>query len=287
MSLPLIIVHGGAGNWKDEKIPIGLEYVEKAAKVGFSVLLTGGSALDAAEACTQFMESCGELNAGKGAYPNSDGIRELDAMIVDGKNLDFGSVAGITDIENPICVARYIMEKTNYKFFVGSNAKRIYDEMIKSGYREEIDTGVIRPKSIFPDGDTVGCLVVDTKGNIAATSSTGGIKEKKPGRVGDSPVLGSGAYANEIAGASATGWGEHIMRVVLSRMVTLNVEQGMNPMEAAKQGIKMFQEKTNSEAGIIVVDKNGNAGYATNAKAMPVIIIQNNINNITSDTCQV
>ena len=286
MSLPLIIVHGGAGKWKDERIPIGLENVEKAAKAGFSVLSSGMSALDAAEACTQFMESCGELNAGRGAYPNSDGVRELDAMIVDGKNLDFGSVAGITDIENPICVARYIMEKTKYKFFAGQNAKRIYDEMIESGYREESNLGVVKPKLQSPDGDTVGCIVVDEAGNIAATSSTGGIKEKKPGRVGDSPVLGSGAYANEIAGATATGWGEHIMRVVLSRMVVLDVERGKTPMEAAQSGMKMFAEKTGSEAGIIVVDKEGNVGYATNAKAMPVAIIQNSIEEMKSLICQ-
>ena len=286
MSLPLIIVHGGAGKWKDERIPIGLENVEKAAKAGFSVLSSGMSALDAAEACTQFMESCGELNAGRGAYPNSDGIRELDAMIVDGRNLDFGSVAGITDIENPICVARYIMEKTKYKFFAGQNAKRIYDEMIESGYREEKNPGVVKPKLQSLDGDTVGCIVVDEAGNIATTSSTGGIKKKTPGRVGDSPVFGAGAYANQIAGASATGWGEHIMRVVLSRMVVLDVEQGKIPMEAAKNGMKMFAEKTGSEAGIIVVDKEGNVGYATNAKAMPVAIIQNNLNKMTSTICE-
>ncbi|TFG29140.1 hypothetical protein EU527_16350 [Candidatus Thorarchaeota archaeon] len=286
IKLPLIIVHGGAGDWKDERIPIGLEYVNRAAKVGFLTLLAGGSALDAAEACTLFMESCGELNAGKGARPNADGIVELDAMIVDGKNLDFGSVAGVTDIINPISLARYVMEKTKHKFFVGPNAKRIYDEMIEVGYRKEIDQGVISRQYDIPDVDTVGCIVVDSFGDIVATSSTGGISKKTPGRVGDSPVMGSGAYANQIGGASATGWGEHIMRVVLSRMVVLHVEEGDSPMNAANKGMKMFAEKTNSEAGIIAADQVGNVGYATNAKAMPVTIIQGNIDNITTTVCE-
>lgn len=273
MTLPMIIVHGGAGDWKDERIPVGMEYVEKAAEVGYEVLSNGGSVLDAAEACTLFMESCGELNCGKGAYPNADGVIELDAMIIDGKNLDFGSVAAMKGTENPISLARYIMEKTKYKFFADISAKRIYDEMIECGYRKENAPGIIKPAHT-PGSDTVGCIAVDAEGNIAATSSTGGIKEKKAGRIGDSPVMGSGAYANDVCGASATGWGEHIMRVVLSRMTVLYVEEGADPMTAAQKGIDMFEEKTGSEAGIIVADKNGNIGFATNAKAMPVAVIQ-------------
>ncbi|MFW9912938.1 MAG: isoaspartyl peptidase/L-asparaginase, partial [Candidatus Thorarchaeota archaeon] len=108
----MIIVHGGAGDWKDERIPIGMQYVERAATVGFKVFEKGGTALDAAEACTAFMESCGQLNAGQGARPNLDGVKELDAMIVDGTNLTFGSVAAVTDIQNPVSLARYILEKT-------------------------------------------------------------------------------------------------------------------------------------------------------------------------------
>jgi beta-aspartyl-peptidase (threonine type) len=282
MKLPMIIVHGGAGSWKDERIPVGIENVEKAANVGFKVLTRGGSVLDAAEACTLFMESSGSLNAGKGATVNQDGLRELDAMIVDGRNLQFGSVGAIIGILNPISLARYIMEKTDHNFFAGENAKRIYDKMIEEGYRQEVESGVVEMPKISPDGDTVGCLVVDTDGNIAATSSTGGIHKKLPGRVGDSPIMGAGAYANDVCGASATGWGEHIMRVLLCRMTTLYVEQGLDVMSAAKKGMNMFVEKTKSEAGIIVVDKEGNYGYSTNAKAMPIAVIQGKISNLQS-----
>jgi beta-aspartyl-peptidase (threonine type) len=128
--------------------------------------------------------------------------------------------------------------------------------------------------------------VVDSDGNIAATSSTGGISKKQPGRVGDSPVMGADAYANEICGASATGWGEHIMRVVLSRMTVLYVEEGFDVTVAADKGIKMFEEKTGSKAGIIVVDRFGNYGYSHNAKAMPLAVISRELNNMTSHACR-
>ncbi|MFW9845622.1 MAG: isoaspartyl peptidase/L-asparaginase, partial [Candidatus Thorarchaeota archaeon] len=190
----MIVVHGGAGNWKDERIPVGIEYVIKAANVGFRVLENGGSALDSAEACTMFMESCGKLNAGLGARANLDGVRELDAMIVDGSTLTFGSVAAVLNVQNPISLARYIMEKTDFAFFAGSNAERLYERMIMEGYRAETEPGVV--ESPFDSGaaDTVGCIAVDSEGRIAATSSTGGIPKKLPGRVGDSPVMGAGAF---------------------------------------------------------------------------------------------
>jgi len=285
MQLPMIIVHGGAGAWKDERIPVGVKHVGKAAEVGFDVLLKHGSALDAAEACTIYMESCGFLNAGKGARPNLEGILELDAMIVDGKNLDFGSVAAVTGIQNPVSLARYIMEKTDFKFFAGDNAKKIYQKMIEEGYRRELESGIIDLDSSSPTGDTVGCIVVDKDGNIAATSSTGGIPNKAPGRVGDSPVMGAGAFANDVCGASATGYGEHIMRVVLSRMAVLYVEEGLDVMSAARKAMDMFERKTGSEAGIIVADKNGEYGYSTNAKAMPMAVVRKDIDHLELRVC--
>ncbi|MFX1262075.1 MAG: isoaspartyl peptidase/L-asparaginase family protein [Promethearchaeota archaeon] len=280
----MIIVHGGAGDWKDERIPIGMEYVERAATVGFRVFEKGGTAIDAAEACTVFMESCGQLNAGQGARANLDGVKELDAMIVDGPNLAFGSVAAVTNIQNPVSLARYIMEKTDYAFFAGSNANRIYKQMISEGYREEREPGVISPIFEIEGADTVGCVAVDSNGNIAATSSTGGISNKLPGRVGDSPVMGAGAYANEICGATATGWGEHIMRVTLTRMAVLYVEQGLDIQSAADKAMNLFEIKTGSEAGLVMADRNGNWSRATNAKAMPTAVVLESQDNISSFT---
>ncbi len=278
----MIIVHGGAGNWKDERIPIGLEYVEKSARAGFGVFERGGSALDAAETSTVFMESCGQLNAGLGARANLDDVRELDAMIVDGSTLSFGSVAAVCDIQNPVSLARYIMEKTDYAFFAGSNANRIYKQMISERYREERDPGVIITPFEITGADTVGCIAVDSKGNIAATSSTGGISKKLPGRVGDSPVMGAGAFANEVCGATATGWGEHIMRVTLTRMAVLYVEQGLDLHKAAEKAMELFESKTGSEAGLVMADRNGNWSKATNAKAMPTTVVAEHLENIKS-----
>ncbi|MHA2140005.1 MAG: isoaspartyl peptidase/L-asparaginase [Candidatus Thorarchaeota archaeon] len=278
----MIIVHGGAGNWKDERIPIGMDHVEKAARVGFSVFEKRGSALDAVEACTVFMESCGELNAGIGARENLDGVRELDAMIVDGSTLSFGSVAAVCDIQNPVSLARYIMEKTDYAFFAGGNANRIYEMMISEGYRVEKNPGEVKTPYKVDGADTVGCIAVDSDGKIAATSSTGGISKKLPGRVGDSPVMGAGAFANEICGATATGWGEHIMRVTLTRIAVLYVEQGLGIQVAADKAMDVFENKTGSEAGLVMADKEGNWSKATNAKAMPTTVIAGHLENIKS-----
>lgn len=282
LELPLIIAHGGAGAWQDERIPIGIEEVRTAAIKGFRVLGSGGSALDAAEICTLTMESCGKLNAGNGAAENSDGERELDAMIVDGSSLSFGSVAAVTGIQNPISLARYIMEKTNYSFFAGQKALRVYDDMIAEEYRKESKNGAIKIEDSVDGGDTVGCVAVDTDGMIATTSSTGGIRKKQPGRVGDSPIMGAGAFANDICGASATGYGEHIMRVTMSRMAVLYVEQGESPQTAAEKAIQLLVDKTGSEAGIILADRNGNWGRATNAKAMPFTVISGTLDSIQS-----
>ncbi|MFW9860819.1 MAG: isoaspartyl peptidase/L-asparaginase [Candidatus Thorarchaeota archaeon] len=282
MKLPMIIVHSGAGDWKDERIPVGIEYVEKAAQVGFAAFEKGGTALDAAEACTVFMENCGQLNAGLGARANLDGVRELDAMIIDGSTLTFGSVAAVCDIQNPVSLARYIMEKTDYAFFAGHNANRVYNQMISEGYRDEKEPGVVLPLFEGDGADTVGCVAVDSNGNIAVTSSTGGISKKLPGRVGDSPVIGAGAYANEICGATATGWGEHIMRVTLTRMAVLYVEQDFDIQSAADKAMNLFETRTGSEAGLVMADRNGNWSRATNAKAMPTAVVAENLGNTKS-----
>ncbi|MHA2426067.1 MAG: isoaspartyl peptidase/L-asparaginase [Candidatus Thorarchaeota archaeon] len=282
MGLPLIVVHGGAGTWKDERIPIGIEHVEKAAVIGFQSLLSGGTVLDAAEMCTLYMESCGQLNAGCGATKNEQDERELDAMICDGTTLQFGSVASVRNIQNPISLARYVMEKSPYSIIAGEGAERIYSKMIEEGYREEIEYGIVKAPVVPDATDTVGCVVLDEKGRMAATSSTGGIKKKALGRVGDSPVFGAGAYANDIGVASATGYGEHIMRVLMSREVVRMIENGEDVQISADLVMEQFIKKTSSEAGLIVADAKGNWGKSTNAKAMPVAVIDTQIDSLKS-----
>jgi beta-aspartyl-peptidase (threonine type) len=285
MTLPIIIVHGGAGNWPDKRIPVGLEWVEKAAIAGFKVMENGGSALDAAEACTLVMESCGNLNAGVGARVNEEGVKELDAMIIDGSALMFGSVMAVTGVDHPISLARYVMEKTRHVAFAGEGAKKVYVKMLEEGYRSEVQQRFTTHPLDMSGFDTVGCVTLDLDGRIAATSSTGGTGEKMAGRVGDSPIFGAGAYANELCGATATGWGEHIIRVLLCRTVALYIEQGIDVQTATEKAMNVFASKTGSKAGVIALDKEGHYGFSTNTKAMPTVVISGNLNMLTKSTC--
>ena len=272
--LPVIVVHGGAGDWKDDRIPIGLEHVTRAAKIGFRILESGGRALDAAEACTVYMEGCGKLNAGTGATRNLDNELELDAMIVDGSKLLSGAIMGAKGIMHPVSLARYAMERTNHTQFAGDGVQKLYRAMIAEGYRKEQSQGVTSTPFGIGSNDTVGCVAIDNRGSIACTSSTGGIHKKMSGRVGDSCIFGAGAYANKTAGATATGFGEHIIRVLLSRMVVMYIEQGLTPQEATSKGIDLLKRETGSEAGIVAADRNGEFGAYTNSKAMPMAVIQ-------------
>ncbi|MEM2142856.1 MAG: isoaspartyl peptidase/L-asparaginase [Candidatus Thorarchaeota archaeon] len=279
MNRPMIIVHGGAGNWKEERLPAAIEHVTRAATIGMGLLSRGLHALDAAEAATAYMEGCGALNAGVGAVKNTDGQTELDAMIVDGVALRSGAVMAVTGIRHPISLARYVMERTPHSQFAGEGARRLYQTMVSEGYRKEVEPGVTAlpsELSVGPCGvtDTVGCVVVDTEGRIACTSSTGGISGKMVGRVGDSPVFGAGAYADEYAGASATGQGEHIIRVLLTHTVVSLMRQGQDPWRATREGMRLLESKTGGMAGVIAADRDGEFGLYTNARAMPTVLIR-------------
>ena len=269
----MIIVHGGAGDWKQDKLAAALPEVEKAATIGFQILRNGGSCLDAAEACTLHMEECGKLNAGVGARSNLDGVQELDAMIVDGVNLKSGSVMAVTGVRHPISLARFAMEKTPHSQFAGEGVKKLYERMLAEGYRKETSPGVTSSPFHSQGGDTVGCVAVDMHAHIAATSSTGGIPDKMAGRVGDSPIFGAGAYADDTCGATATGWGEHIIRVLLCKTVVSYVDDGLDPQAAASRGIDLLKSKTGSQAGVVVADSAGRYGLAMNTKAMPTVVI--------------
>ena len=152
--------------------------------------------------------------------------------------------------------------------------------LLSEGYRREISPGVTASSFDTQAGDTVGCVTIDLNGHIAATSSTGGIPDKMAGRVGDSPIFGAGAYADDICGATATGWGEHIIRVLLCRTVVSYVEDGADPQAAAERGIGLLQSKTGSQAGVVVADRDGRFGLAMNTRAMPTVVIVGNVNSI-------
>jgi beta-aspartyl-peptidase (threonine type) len=286
MSLPALVVHGGAGDIPSQEHPEYIAGCRTAFEAGWTLLEQGASALDAVEAAVRSMEDNPIFDAGVGSVLNSVGEIELDAIIMDGATLGLGAVAAVRGIANPVTLARRIMENTSHSVLVGSGARR-YAEQIGLRLCSQAELTVPREVTRYrehqqaaeaqKDGqaqaifDTVGAVAVDRAGNVAAATSTGGIAFKLPGRVGDSPLVGSGAYADNWSGAaSATGYGELIMRVVLSKAATDFLAVGLTAQAAAERAIQVLHERVGGEGGIIVVDRNGGVGFAHNTPHMAV-----------------
>jgi beta-aspartyl-peptidase (threonine type) len=274
LPLPVIVVHGGATKFREEHIPAIIHAVENAAENGMRLLESGASAVAAAEAAIWTLEETDLFTAGRGARPNRDGYVELNAMIMDGNKLECGAVIAVQDIVHPISLARYVLEKTPIYQVTGDGAKKLYEEMVEIGYRHEDAPGETRntPMGNGEGHDTVGCVVVDSHGRIASASSTSGWPGQFPGRVGDSPIIGAGVYANEMAAASCTGKGEQILRIVMARMAVLYAEEGLDVQEASAKAMRLIKEKTSGEAGLIMVDKDGNVGLGFDTLHMPVAV---------------
>jgi beta-aspartyl-peptidase (threonine type) len=285
-----IIVHGGAGSWNldSPRVTEAQQACTEAAATGQSILLAGGSALDAVEAAVRILEDCPILDAGRGSYLNADGEVEMDALIMDGRTLQLGAVAAVQRVRNPISLARHIMEGSDHNFFVGKGAEEYADSinfprcsvdelLVKEELEKlhELEAQMDgRPTSLLtnagPLGDTVGAVALDQHGNLAVATSTGGTRNKLPGRVGDSPLVGSGGYAdNWKAAASATGHGEDLMRIVISKQVCDFVAQGLSAQSACEAAIRLLEERTNGEGGLIAIDARGRIGFAYNTAAMP------------------
>lgn len=276
-----IIVHGGAGNWSiaTGRREEALRACAEAAERGRAILLEGGSALDAVEAAVNILEDCPALDAGRGSYPNSEGNVEMDALIMDGRDLNMGAIAAIQRVRHPISLARRVMVESGHNFLVGAGADAFADsigfprcdvaELLVTGggddqrrHEEKVPTSTL--------GDTVGAVAIDSRGDLAAATSTGGTANKLPGRVGDSPLVGSGAYAdNWTAGVSATGYGEALMRVVISKRVCDFVGTGLSAWSACESALRVLEERTGGEGGLIAVDARGHVGWAYNTQAMP------------------
>jgi len=236
---PAIIVHGGAWDIPPDLLEPSVLGVERAAREGFKLLQEGYSALDAVEQAVAIMEDDPTFDAGVGSVLNLEGYVELDAIIVDGASLRFGSVAAVRRIRNPVSLARAVMEEMKEMMFVSEGAERVAlelgfelidpEELIVEREREAWKRRISRARG------TVGAVALDTNGRIAAATSTGGVPLKRPGRVGDTPLIGCGAYANELGGASSTGQGEPIMRVMLSKLAVDFLARGLHPTEAAQR----------------------------------------------------
>jgi len=282
---PSIIVHGGAGEWEPELLEPGRLGVYRAAQAGWAILEAGGSAVDAVEAAVVVMEDDDAFDAGRGSFLNADGQVELDAGFMDGGNLLVGAVAGVQFVQNPIRLARAVMEQCEHVLLVAGGAQRFAAKM---GFRpcELTDLAVPReferwqkhlrersgsgPRRRRKIGDTVGCVAMDRNGHVAAGTSTGGTANKMPGRVGDVPMVGCGFYADDrLGGASSTGWGEAIAKVLLARLVLDYLKQLGDPQEAAQVAIRELQDRVAGDGGIILLAPDGRPGWHRNTPYMP------------------
>lgn len=266
MPAPALIVHGGAWDIPDRLAQPCRAGCRAALDLGWAVLQAGGSSLDAVCAAVRALEDDPTFNAGTGSSVNTDGVVETDASVMVSEGLRAGAVGALFDIRNPVDVARAVMEQTPHVLLVGAGALRF---ALDHGF-ERLPPGVLaRPRAdaasrtgAQPAGDTVGAVAVDAHGRIAAATSTGGTPAKLPGRVGDSPLIGAGTYVSPAGGASATGWGEVIIRSAMSLRAVDALADGATAQEAAQVAVDRAAALKEQGAGVIVVDRQGGVGRA-------------------------
>jgi beta-aspartyl-peptidase (threonine type) len=267
---PSIIVHGGAGPIRDDSLSARLEGCKAATLTGWKILDHGGSATDAAETAVVVLEDNPLFNAGTGSTLNRLGEVEMDAAIMEGQSCRAGSVAAVSRIKNPIKLARRIMEDGRHVMLAGEGALLFARQI---GFPECPSESLVvdhRRKSWQDKHGTVGCVAVDSHGQLAVATSTGGIFDKLPGRVGDSPLIGCGTYADGYGAASCTGDGEAIIRVVLAKSAVDLLKAGADPQTAVEEAVALLAARTGSTGGLILIDSQGKIGYARNTTHMPV-----------------
>ncbi|AHF80414.1 isoaspartyl peptidase/L-asparaginase family protein [Thermococcus paralvinellae] len=297
-----IIVHGGAGTIKkEEKIPKVIKGVKEAVLAGWKEL-KNGSALDAVEEAIKALEDNPVFNAGTGSVLTLDGKVEMDAAIMMGKTLEAGAVASIWGVKNPISVARKVMEKTDHVLLVGEGALKFarimgfeeYDPTTEERMRQwkELREKLLKEGTIpywkriselikeYPEvlRSTVGAVAFDGE-EIVAGTSTGGVFLKIFGRVGDTPIIGAGTYANEFAGASCTGLGEVAIKLSLAKTAVDFVRLGLSAQKASEAAIELATKHFGRDTmGIIMIDREGNVGFAKNTKHMSVAYLKDGMN---------
>lgn len=275
-----IVIHGGAGGITKENITPEMDKEYRAAllfalNTGKKVLAEGGSALDAVEKTIRTMEDNPLFNAGKGAVFTHDGKNELDAAIMDGSNLAAGAVAGVTDIKNPITAARKVMTNSPHVMLTGAGAS----QFAKEQGLEIVDPSYFYTERRFNElqeilkkekNGTVGCCALDKNGNLAAGTSTGGMPDKKYNRVGDSPIIGAGTYANNnTCAVSGTGHGEFFIRWTVAHDISALMEyKGLTLKEASELVVNEKLVKAGGSGGVISVDKSGNVSMPFNSTGM-------------------
>jgi L-asparaginase / beta-aspartyl-peptidase len=298
-TLPVLLIHGGAGtilkkNMTPEKEKAYRKKLQEALKRGYDTLQKGGTAKDACEVALRILEDSPLFNAGKGSVFTNDGKNEMDAAMMDGSNLKAGAVAGVRTIKNPVSAARAVMEQSQHVLMVGKGAEQFakknnieivdtsyfFDEyrweqlkkVKKSeGYHmDHSDTsGMLEIKKDKKFG-TVGAVALDKYGNLAAATSTGGMTNKRYGRVGDSPIIGAGTYANnKTCAVSATGHGEFFIRAVVAYDISALMEyKGISLKKAADEVVMKKLVKLGGEGGVIALDAKGNFAMPFNSEGM-------------------
>jgi len=280
---PALVVHGGAWEIPDALVAACRRGCQRALEVGWAVLAGGGSALDAVVEAVAVLEDDPVFDAGYGAHLNLDGRVQLDAIVMDGERLDAGAVAAVERVRNPVRLARRVLEASPHVLLVGSGAERFAQEQgLELCAPEELITAEERAaweqcRRLGHDAarhaghgmGTVGAVALDHAGRLAAATSTGGTCCKYPGRVGDSPLIGCGCYADSLVGAaSATGMGEAIMRVVLAREAVERMRTGTHPQEVAEACMRLLAERGRGRGGLILLDRQGRFGVAFSTSRM-------------------
>ena len=286
-----IVIHGGAGALEPGRYTPAeeAEYKQKlkeALNTGYAVLESGGSSLDAVEAAIVLMEDSPLFNAGKGAVFTREGKNELDASIMDGKTLKAGAIAGVTHVKNPVKLARAVMDHSEHVMFAREgaeefareqhiemvNPKYFFTEARWRGYKDALAAEKKKGASLPVDFKygTVGALALDAEGNLAAATSTGGMTLKRFGRVGDTPIIGAGTFAdNKSCAVSSTGWGEFFMRLTIARDVCAQVEYaGKSVKDAAHDVIHNRLQSAGGDGGVIVLAPNGDYVMDFNSAGM-------------------
>ena len=294
-----IVIHGGAGTILKENMTDSLENVyraklEEAIKVGHTILKNGGTAMEAVTKTINIMEDSPLFNAGKGAVFTHEETNELDASVMDGATRNAGAIAGVKHIKNPINLAHAVMEHSPHVLLSGEGAERFAKEQgietVDASYfytenrfktlqrvKEREGSNTTKKVSVAKDPyikdskfGTVGCVALDKNGDLAAGTSTGGMTNKRWNRIGDSPIIGAGTYANNATCAvSSTGWGEFFIRGMVAHDISAMMEyKGVSLQEAAKEVIQKKLPNLGGDGGIIAIDKKGNVSMEFNTPGM-------------------
>ena len=263
-----ILVHGGAGDVPEDRISLHVTGCERAAAGGARILAVGGSALDAVQAAVEILEDDPLFNAGTGACLTADGLIELDAAIMDGRDLAAGAVCALPPFHHPIAIARKVMTATRHVLLAGEGAARFAREQgFVPAELESMITEHAR-KRLEQVRGTVGAVARDAAGHVAAATSTGGMVNKLAGRVGDSPLIGAGTYADDAAGAcSTTGHGEAMIRVCLAKGA-IDAARSSTAKDALEGVLLHVHQRTAQTGGAILVRADGSLGLARSTKTM-------------------